>query len=151
MMKLVDYVRLRGAQPARERDELRRRQRLSAQHEHLAREERALDPGEGLRPERDRDVDIVGFQSKARAQRLELRHRRTPGRPPGSLLNSGCRPLVYLRNSGRMSPGSHSGICGQMISIASTRSIGTSMIMVSLRAYLRRTLAMAHEIMRQRP
>ena len=43
-------------------------------------------------------------------------------------------PRVYFKNSGRMSAGSHSGICGQMMSMASTSSIGTSMINVSLRA-----------------
>ena len=42
-----------------------------------------------------------------------------------------------------------SGICGQMMMAASTTSIGTSMIMVSLSAYLSRTPATAQEINRR--
>ena len=47
---------------------------------------------------------------------------------------SAARGPSYFRNSGRINRGRNSGISGQTISMASTSSIGTSMIIVSLSA-----------------
>ena len=58
---------------------------------------------------------------------------------------------VHLRNSGEIRRGRNSAISGQTMIAASTSSIGTSMIIVSLSAYRNRTLATAQEIIRQRP
>src|SRR5438067_8835359 len=57
----------------------------------------------------------------------------------------------YFSSSGAMSFGRMSGILGQMMIAASMRSIGTSMISVSLSANLSGTLATAQEIIRHRP
>src|SRR6267143_1452337 len=63
----------------------------------------------------------------------------------------GVERKLHFSNSGAISLGRIRGISGQMMIAASISSIGTSMIMVSLSANLRGTLATAHEIMRHKP
>ena len=79
VMELVDHVRLGRAEAARERDILCRRQRLVAQHQHLAAEERLLDVGEPCVGKRLRKIDVGSFEPEAMAQRLHLEHGQAPG------------------------------------------------------------------------
>ena len=57
----------------------------------------------------------------------------------------------YFRSSGATSLGRIRGMSGQTMIAASMRSMGTSMIIVSLSANLTGTLATAHEIIRHSP
>ena len=57
----------------------------------------------------------------------------------------------YFRNSGEIRRGSARMISGKTIVSASTPSIGISMIITSFSTARRRTLAIAHEIIRHRP
>ncbi len=60
-------------------------------------------------------------------------------------------PLSYLRNSGEISRGSNSATSGQMMTSASTRSIGISMIIVSFSASITRIPATWQAIIRHSP
>ena len=53
-------------------DEFRRRELLAAHHQHLPREERALELRERRFRQRVREVDVRSFQPEARAERLEF-------------------------------------------------------------------------------
>jgi hypothetical protein len=142
MMELVDHVRLRRAEPFRERDELRRGELLPAQHEHLACVERALELGESVRGERARDVDVAGLQSEASATAV-----RTwpwadfPASPSERLLQEfGADELRQQERDPR--PDDHRGEHEQH---------RHQHISVSLSAYRNRTFAIAQEIIRHRP
>ena len=74
MMELVDHVRLRRPEAARERDELRGRDVLRAQREHLMVVERALDFGERAVVQVPRDVEARRFDPETRGQRIQLQH-----------------------------------------------------------------------------
>jgi hypothetical protein len=74
MMELVDHVRLGRAEASRERDELRRQEPLAAKHQHLAREERALDVGKRRVVERLRQVEIARFEAEAGRERVGGEH-----------------------------------------------------------------------------
>ena len=84
MMELVDDVRLGRPEAARERQELRRRQRLRAEDEHLRAEERALDVGECRVGQRIREVDAEGLGAEARRQRMQVEHDDTTSATPTS-------------------------------------------------------------------
>src|SRR5258706_13448454 len=79
--------------------------------------------------------------------------RAKPNRLHGLLLlfNSIVDRLLHFKSSGAISLGRISGMSGQTMIAASIRSIGTSMIIVSLSANLTGTLATAHEIIRHSP
>jgi hypothetical protein len=64
---------------------------------------------------------------------------------------AGAAVSHHFRYSGEISLGKNNGISGHTMHAASTRSMGTSMIIVSLSANRSGTLATAQEIMRHRP
>ena len=70
---------------------------------------------------------------------------------PGARIAVTDRVGRYLRYSGEMSFGRNRMRSGQMIVRDSTPSIGISMMMTSFSTYIRRTLAIAHEIIRHSP
>ena len=112
MVELVDHVRLGRPEATREGEELRRSQRLRSQGEHVVLVERALELGERGVGQRRGQVDAFGLDAET----------------------GEGREADHLRNSGETILGRMSAMSGQMISIASTSSIGTSMIIVSLSA-----------------
>ena len=130
MVELVDHVRLRRPEARRERRELPRRKLLPADAEHLAGVERALDLGERGIGEWLRKVD-VDLDAKACAEWLGLEHLKVRSPPDSSAVTAFPS---YFKKSGRINCGRNSGISGQTINAASTSSIGTSMIIVSLSA-----------------
>ena len=161
MMELVEHVRLGTPEAARERDELRGRKLLPAEHQHLTSEKRRGKLGERRIGKRLRKIDVLVIRARnpgkaAQTWTLQSTFARLP-RPEPKLANfgnGGCRPFVrsgYFKNSGRSHRGSSSGISGHTIIMASTSSIGISMIIVSLRAKRNRTFAIAQEISRHNP
>jgi hypothetical protein len=74
MVKLVDHVRLRRPQAAREGDELSRREGLRAHAEHLVVVEDALDLAKARVRQRLRQIDAVDLGSEAVAERSYVEH-----------------------------------------------------------------------------
>ena len=74
VMELVDDVRLRRPDAARKLDELRRRDVLPAQRQHLVRVQRPLEFPEGRVGQRQREIDVGGFDTEQRRQRSECNH-----------------------------------------------------------------------------
>src|SRR6185369_11446453 len=74
VVKLIDHVRLRRPDAAREGDELRRRQRLRTQPDHLTVVEHALDVAEGGIGQRLRQVDAENVGAEACTERSHLEH-----------------------------------------------------------------------------
>ncbi len=75
MVELVDHVRLRRPEPARERDELRRRDVLRAQRQHLVVVERAFELPERGVIQVPRNVEPRHFDPETCRQRLHFQHR----------------------------------------------------------------------------
>ena len=75
MVELVDHVRLGRPEAAREFQKLARRQFLSAEHEHLAGEERFLDFTKSAVGEGPGEIDAARLQREIPAQFFQLQHR----------------------------------------------------------------------------
>ena len=98
MVELVDHVRLRRPEAARERDELRGRDVLRAQRQHLVVVERALELGERARrsgPARRSKPDAS--TPKPGGQRVQFQH--------GAALLDPVR-CARVRRDGHAAPGS---------------------------------------------
>ena len=80
MVELVDHVRLRRPEAPRERDELRRRDVLRAQREHLVLVERALDLGERAVVQVPRDVEAPALRRRIPPTAVSIPAWRSPPR-----------------------------------------------------------------------
>ncbi len=81
MMELIDHVRLGRTEASRKGVELRRRQALAAQYQHLAGEERVLDLLERGVAQRCGQIDAGRLEAEVRMQ-LRQREHQSPALKP---------------------------------------------------------------------